>query len=74
MGQRDGESTGQVCIEAKKVDVSTFVSILFIIPNSAMSSLIVHAWCFGELQCYPGARQCLFSYPVLPAGFGHTWI
>ena len=69
MGGRNGESSGQVYIQDKKVDVSTFVSFLFFIPNAVMFSLIVHAWCLGELQCHSGASQGLPGYPVLLTGF-----
>ena len=55
MGMKNGESSGQVYIKDKKVDVSTFVSLLVLIQNSIMLSLIDHAWCFGHLQSHPGA-------------------
>ena len=48
VGVRNGESSGQVYIQDKKVDVSTFVSLYFF-KTFVFISLIVHARGLGYL-------------------------
>ena len=48
VGGRNGESSGQVYVNDKKVDVSTFVRLSFSLSTLVIFSLIVHAWSLGE--------------------------